>query len=101
MYKQDLLNWKEFGVLSAPSITTAFEKQPYAGIDKIVQYLEHGTAHLSAPGGGIDAVTGKQVAHIREIRNDGEYAWSSMLPYYVKHYNMRLPAAFENKVMTN
>ena len=101
MYKFDLLNWKEFGVSSAPSITSVFEKQPYDGMDKIVRYLENGRAHLTAAGAGIDAITGKQVMHIREIRNDGEYAWSSMLPYYVKHYNMRLPVVFEQKVLTS
>ena len=68
---------------------------------KIIEYLEHGKVCLTSPGVGIDEITGKQVMQIREIRSDGEYGWSSMLPYYVKKYNMRLPSAFVSKVLHN
>lgn len=44
-------------------------------------------------------ITGKQVMNRKEICSDGEYGWSSMLPYYVKKYNMRLPKDFEKKVL--
>ena len=101
MLKMDLLNWREFGAISAPSIKSAFENTPYNGIDRIVRYLEEGRVHLSAAGVGVDALTGKQVMHKKEILDDGEYSWSSMLPYYVKTYNMRLPKAFEDKVLRN
>lgn len=101
MMKLDLLNWYEFGVVTAPSIRTVFEEKPYPGVDAIAHYLESWPAHLVAPGVGIDALTGKQVMHMQEIRNDGEYAWSSMLPYYVKKYNMRLPREFEQKVLAH
>lgn len=99
MHKMDLLKWKEFGLESAPSIRTAFQDAPYDGIDKIVRYLETGTPHLVSAGVGVDAFTGEQVMGFRDIRNDGEYAWSSMLSYYVKKYNMRLPDTFEKKVL--
>ena len=100
VFKLDLLNWREFGVASAPSIRSMFEDRPYSGIEKIVRYLEKGHAHLVAAGVGIDALTGKQVMSFYELRDDGDYAWSSMLPYYVKKYNMRLPKEFEEKVLS-
>lgn len=99
MVRTDLLNWREFGIETAASIRTAFEAHPYPGIDKIINYLEKGDVCLAAPGVGVDKITGLQVMNIREIRTDGEYGWSSMLPYYVKKYNMRLPGDFEAKVL--
>ena len=98
--KIDLLNWREFGVQSAPSIRTVFEAKPYPGMERVIEYLEKGKVCLTAPGVGIDEFTGKQVMQVCEIRSDGEYGWSSMLPYYVKKYNMRLPSAFVSKVLS-
>ena len=94
-----LLEWREFGMQSAPSIRTAFETGPYPGMDKIITYLENGRVCLTAAGVGVDAITGKQVMGFRQILTDGEYGWSSMLPYYIREYNMRLPKAFEDKVL--
>ena len=99
MRKLDLLNWKEFGVESAPSITSMFEEKPYPGMDKIVKYLEAGKPHMAIASRGVDALTGEAVMSFRDVRDDGEYSWSSMLSYYVKKYNMRLPKAFEDKVL--
>lgn len=98
MTRTDLLDWKEFGMSTAPSIQTAFENKPYIGIEKIISYLENGRVCLAAPGFGMDMITGERVKRNLEIRSDGEYGWSSMLPYYVRKYNMRLPAEFEAKV---
>ena len=99
LHKLDLLMWKEFGLEGAPSIRSAFEAAPYEGIDKIVRYLESGKPHIAIACHGVDALTGEDVMNHLDIRNDGEYAWSSMLSYYVKKYNMRLPKAFEDKVL--
>lgn len=93
-----LLEWFEFGKKSAPSIQTVFESTPYPEMERIIDYLENGRVCLAAPGEGVDMVTGKTVMLKKEIHSDGEYCWSSMLPYYVKEYNMRLPKAFEDKV---
>lgn len=95
----ELLNWREFGAESAPLIKSMFEDKPYPGIDKIIRYLEAGKPHLSSPGVGVDVFTGEQVMNHYDIRDDGEYSWCSMLSYYVKKYNMRLPKDFEDKVL--
>lgn len=80
MVRTELLNWREFGVSTAASIRTAFEKHSYPGIDQISTIWKKGRVCLAAPGVGVDEITGKQVMNNREIRTDGEYGWSSMLP---------------------
>jgi hypothetical protein len=32
---------------------------------------------------------------------DGKYSWSSAIPYYVEHYDLRLPKDFEDHVLSN
>lgn len=99
MIKLDLLNYKEFGAGDAPSIRGSFEPKPYPGMERIIRYLEGGKPHLFSPQFGVDAISGERVADSYMICGDGEYSWSSMLPYYVRKYNMRLPAEFEAKVL--
>ena len=99
MRNYSLLRWKEFGEKDAPSIKTMFQAHPYPGMDAICDYLKKGSVGPIAVKAGMDVFTGEIISRTYAIQSDGEYAWSSMLPYYVKTYNMRLPKDFENKVL--
>ena len=99
MLNRLLLDYIEFGARKGSSVCFTFEDQPYPGMDKIIAYLEKGRKLRTVRRPGIDAYTGNRVARRRKILTDGVYAWSSMLPYYVKTYNMRLPRVFEAMVL--
>ncbi len=47
--RRDLLEFKEFGSLDSPSLSTLFMGGRYEGQDIIVSYLENGETLLCAP----------------------------------------------------
>lgn len=95
-----LLMWKEFGATEAPSITTAFSPYGFPGKEKVLRYLEtKGKFMACSPRHGYDVITGKKATDEYFYYSDGEYSWNSMIPYYVKKYNMRLPKEFEKKAI--
>ena len=99
MLNKLLLDYIEFGARKGSSVCFTFEDQPYTGMEKIIAYLEKGHKLRTLYRPGVDSFTGNQVTRKRKILTDGTYAWSSMLPYYVKTYNMRLPKVFERMVL--
>ena len=99
MLNKLLLDYIEFGARNGSSVCFTFEDQPYPGMEKIITYLEKGQKLRIVRRPGIDSFTGNRVTRRRKILTDGTYAWSSMLPYYVRTYNMRLPKVFEQMVL--
>lgn len=95
-----LSGYKEFNPgMDFPSMTNFFTPQPYEGLEEIVRYLESGTVTYVSAGVAKDAFTGERISGEHTGMTDGEYAWNSSLPYYVRKYNLRLPEVFEKKVL--
>ena len=96
-----LLQYEEFAPPGSgfPSITKFFQQAPYPGKDRIVAYLKLGDVHMCCPGYDRDVITGEIIRPAICHMDDGRYAWTSDLIYYVEKYNMRLPAEFERYVM--
>ncbi len=102
MKQYDLLRWKEFGQKDAPSITILFSSKPYPEQEKIAQILEKGNVTLIKAAYEKDALTGEIIhpAHFGCLMSDGDMVWDGSLPYYIRKYNLRLPSAIEEKILT-
>lgn len=94
-----LNNWKEYGAIDQPSMKEFFQKAPYVGQDKIAAYLRAGNVKLTGAGVSFDFFTHEKIDGKMEILTDGEYSWSSSLPYFIEKYNLRLLPEFEKKVL--
>ncbi len=90
--------WKEFGNEGAPSIRSAFEKEPYEEKDAVIRYLKAGKIKLATFEYFKDAITGEEIAPL-QILTDGEFTWDSSFAYYVEKYNLRLPKVFGEKAV--
>ena len=101
MKQYDLLKWKEFGQKDAPSIRILFSTKPYPNQEKIADYLDNGTVSLVAASYEKDAITGNIIHPMRTscIMSNGDFSWDGSLSYYVRKYNLRLPIAFEEKIL--
>ena len=101
MKQYDLLKWKEFGHKDAPSIKILFSAKPYPNQDRIADYLERGNVSIVAASYEKDAFTGEIIhpARSSRIMTNNSFSWDSSLSYYVRKYNLRLPAAFEEKIL--
>lgn len=82
-----------------PSMRKFLHNAPYDCQDIIVNYLNSGHVHMVTATRFTDVFTGEQVPRELVYMDDGQYSWSSKLPYYVAKYNLRLPAAFETLVL--
>jgi len=83
-----------------PSMRDYMVSNKYAGQDRIVRYLKHGSIEATAAGGAKpDVFTGEAINVERGIQTDGNYAWSTVLPYYVEKYNLVLPKEFANYIL--
>ena len=102
MEQQDLLKWKEFGLDDAPSIKSLFSKRSYPNQDIIAKYLEDGKPTVVAASYDQDEITGELIHPLQEkcVKSNGEFSWSSSLPYYIRKYNLRLPIAFEERILS-
>ena len=98
--KKNLLHYKEFGDDKARSLTEDFAESSYYGKDKVIKYLSAGKIKVITTSYGIDCVTGERTGIERAILTDGEYTWSSMLPYYVEKYNYKPPEDFIKKILS-
>ena len=101
MDKYGLVKWQEFGAENAPSIRILFSKKPYPNKEKIASYLESGETKLVSPEAESDVVTGNLISPCitKCIKSNGDYSWSGILPYYVREYNLRLPAEYEEDIL--
>ena len=101
MKQYDLLKWKELGQKDAPSIKILFSTKPYPNQEKIAAYLDRGKVSLVTASYEKDAITGKIIhpARTARIMSDNEFSWDGSLSYYIRKYNLRLPAAIEEKIL--
>lgn len=93
--------YDEFGKgMSLPSIRESFSPEPYSGMEKVAEYLENGIPTFAQTSIPRDFITGEVIPVESTGMTDGEYSWMSVLPHYVRKYNLRLPKEFEQKVLS-
>lgn len=80
----------------APSIHDPREVE--LGDDKphVLAYLEAGTLYAVSPGPMVDYFQQPKRHYIGSLtlHTDGVWVWPADLPYYLRHYDVAIPAAF-------
>lgn len=90
------------GSPSDPSIKDYVNKGTSSVIDKICAYLDSGLPIIVSPGTAVDVIDKtKGVAGSPSILTDGKWAWSGVLSYYVKNYNLQLDSEFVATMIEN
>ena len=90
------------GSPSDPSIKDYVNKGTSSLIDKICAYLDNGIPLIVSPGTAVDVIDEtKGVAGSPSILTDGKWAWSGVLSYYVKNYNIQLNDEFIETMIEN
>lgn len=90
------------GSPSDPSIKDYINKGTSSLIDKICAYLDNGIPLIVSPGTALDVIDEtKGVAGSPSILTDGKWAWSGVLSYYVKNYNLQLDDEFIETMIEN
>lgn len=90
------------GSPSDPSIKDYVNKGTSSLIDKICAYLDNGVPLIVSPGTALDVNDeAKGVAGSPSILTDGKWAWSGVLSYYVKNYNIQLNDEFIETMIEN
>lgn len=85
-----------------PSIKDYINKKSDYPIDKICEYLDSGLPLIVSPGLVLDVIDeSKGVAGSPSILTDGRWAWSGVLSYYVKNYNLMLDNEFIDTMISN
>ena len=70
--------------------------------DKVCAYLDSGLPLIVSPGTVLDIIDEtKGSAGSPSILTDGKWAWSGVLSYYVKNYNLRLNDEFLETMISN
>lgn len=90
------------GSPSDPSIKDYVNKGANELADKICAYLDSGLPLIVSPGtvpDVIDEIKGN--AGSPSILTDGKWAWSGVLSYYVKNYNLQLDDKFIDTMISN
>lgn len=102
MEKYDLLKWKEFGVPEAPSIRILFNPSKYPGQDSIADYLDSGRMSIVSTSLSEDKISGELIVPYAAdcVRSNGDFSWIGSLGYYVRKYNLRLPAEYETYILS-
>lgn len=71
-------------------------------IDKVCTYLNTGIPLIVSPGKVLDIIDEtKGSAGSPSILTDGKWAWSGVLSYYVKNYNLKLDDEFLETMISN
>lgn len=84
------------------SIKDFIDKNTEYPIDKVCAYLESGLPLIVSPGVVRDVIDeNKGSAGSPAILTDGKWAWSGVLSYYVKNYNLSLNSDFINSMIEN
>ena len=87
---------------SDPSIKDYVNKGTSSLIDKICAYLDNGIPLIVSLGTALDVIDeSKGVAGSPSILTDGKWAWSGVLSYYVKNYNLQLNDEFIETMIEN
>jgi hypothetical protein len=90
------------GSPSDPSIKDYVNKGTSSFINKICAYLDSGLPIIVSPGTAVDVIDEtKGVAGSPSILTDGKWAWSGVLSYYVKNYNLQLDSEFVATMIEN
>ena len=90
------------GSPSDPSIKDYIDKGNDSIIDKVCTYLKSGIPLIVSPGTALDVIDeAKGVAGSPSILTDGKWAWSGVLSYYVKNYNIQLNDEFIETMIEN
>ena len=85
----------------APSIAILFSVMPYPNQEKVARYLENGKITVVRASYEKDAITGELIKPAQSgcLMTDGDLVWDGSLSYYVRKYNLRLPAAIEERIL--
>ena len=90
------------GSLNDPSINDYINKGTHSLIDKICAYLDNGIPLIVSPGTALDIIDeSKGIAGSPSVLTDGKWAWSGVLSYYVKNYNLQLDDEFIETMVEN
>ena len=90
------------GSPSAPPIKDYIVKGNASIIDKVCAYLDSGLPLIVSPGMALDIIDEtKGSAGTLSILTDGKWAWSDVLSYYIKNYNLRLNDEFLETMISN
>jgi hypothetical protein len=91
--------WKEFNPSAGRSMKEDFSEESSPLASRIIAYLDSGEVILASPSRSVDVFSGEMIGHTKCIRTDGTFSWSDSLSYYVRKYNLRLPAEFLDKIL--
>ena len=87
---------------SNPSIRGYINKGENNSIESICAYFDDGLPLIVTPGVAVDIIDEtKGIAGSPSILTDGEWAWSGVLSYYVRRYNLKLDSAFIKTMKEN
>lgn len=85
-----------------PSMKDYVNKGTHSLIDKICAYLDNGIPLIVSPGTALDIIDeSKGIAGSPSVLTDGKWAWSGVLSYYVKNYNLQLDDEFIETMVKN
>lgn len=83
------------GSPSDPSIRDYINEGDKNSIENICAYLDGGLPLIVTPGVSVDIIDeNKGIAGSPSVLTDGRWAWSGVLSYYVRNYNLKLDSAF-------
>ena len=86
-----------------PKIKDCIDKEniAYEGKEKIIRYLEtQGTPTIGCGIDPKDIFSGEIISKYKSMMTDGTYSWSSVIPYYMRKYNLRMPKSFEDYILS-
>ena len=90
------------GSPSDPSIKDYIHKGASDLNEKICAYLDSGIPLVVSPGTALDIIDEtKGIAGTPSVLTDGKWAWSGVLSYYVKNYNLLLDNEFVETMIAN
>jgi len=101
MEQNDLMKWKKLGDEDALSISMLFSSIKYTGQDQIADYLDKGQISIVSTSLTEEKISGGLITpHILEcVMTNGEFSWPGSLSYYVREYNLKFPAEYEDYIL--
>ncbi len=82
-----------------PSMLDFMAKGTYASKETILAYLRSGKVHMVTAAKVVDALAKTRTKVDLVFMNDGNYAWTSAIIYYVDKYNLQLPDEFVHHIL--
>jgi hypothetical protein len=84
-----------------PSLADGRGDVPGPHQELVAAYLEAGHVYIGTPAMTVDALDGATPIGPPHYLTDGVHVWPGDAAYYVRRYNVRLPAAFVEYVVAN